>query len=231
MTHPNDRRVITDSLGVGVGVGLYGLTFGALSTATGLSVLQTCILSLLAFTGASQFAFIGVIASGGTPMTAALSSVLLGGRNMFYGITLAKILNVRGVMRPVVAHLIIDESTAMGLAQRDPRQARLAYYWTGITIFVMWNLMTLLGAVAGTSIGDPEAFGLDAAVGAAFLGLLWPKLIDRSSRILALVGAAAAVLLIPLTAPGVPIILGGAAAVALGLVWFREQPVAGVDDE
>lgn len=215
----SDRKIIADSLGVGVGVGLYGVTFGALATATGLSIWQACVLSLLAFTGASQFAFIGVLASGGSPMTAAGTAVLLGGRNIFYGITLARVLSVRGWRRGAVAHLIIDESTAMGLGRTEPREARLAFYWTGIAIFILWNLMTLIGAIAGNAIGDPEAFGLDAAVGAAFLGLLWPRLASRVARVWALTAVIVALALVPLTAPGLPIVLGGAAAVVLGLCW------------
>lgn len=218
------RRIIADSLGVGIGVGTYGITFGALATSSGLSVLQTCVLSLLAFTGASQFAFIGVVASGGTPLTAALTATLLGARNMFYSISLANILRVTGWRKAAVAHIVIDESTAMALAQDEPRDSRTAFAWTGISIFIMWNLMTFIGAVAGNAIGDPKTFGLDAAVAAAFLGLAWPRLSDNLSRIVALAAVIAAVVLIPLTVPGVPIILGGGAAVALGLVLNRLYP-------
>lgn len=218
------RRIIADSLGVGIGVGTYGITFGALATTSGLSVLQTCALSLLAFTGASQFAFIGVVASGGAPMTAAFTAVMLGARNMFYSISLAHILRPRGWRKAAVAHVVIDESTAMALAHEEPRHARTAFAWTGLSIFVMWNLMTFVGAIAGNAIGDPKTFGLDAAVAAAFLGLIWPRLIDRLSQIVALFAVIVAVLLVPVTVPGAPIILGGAAAVALGLVLNRAYP-------
>lgn len=221
------RRIIADSLGVGIGVGTYGITFGAVATGSGLSVVQTCVLSLLAFTGASQFAFIGVVASGGAPLTAAFTATLLGARNMFYSISLANILQARGWRKPLVAHFVIDESTAMALAQNEPTNARTAFTWTGASIFIMWNLMTLIGALAGNAIGDPKTFGLDAAVGAAFLGLVWPRLDTRLSRVIALAGVLAAAVLIPLTAPGVPIILGGSAAVALGLLLNRRYGTDG----
>lgn len=219
MSRLSERQVVIDSLGVGIGVGLYGITFGALATTSGLTVLQTCVLSLLAFTGASQFAFIGVLASGGTAVTAAGTGILLGVRNTFYSMALAKLLNQRGMRRVATAQLVIDESTAMALARSDEREARLAFWWTGGTIFVIWNLMTLIGAVAGNAIGDPKAWGLDAAVGAAFLGLLWPRLNTRPAIVWALVGALTAVVFIPFTASGFPIIIGGTAAVILGLVW------------
>ena len=214
-----DRAVVRDALGVGIGVGLYGVTFGALGPAAGLSVWQTCALSLLAFTGASQFAFVGVVASGGSPLAGALTSVLLGGRNVFYGISMAPHLPLRGWRRWATAHLVIDESTAMGVTRPTSHQARLGFYWTGITIFLIWNLTTAAGAIAGDAIGDPEAIGLDGAVAAAFLGLLWPRLDSTVTRAVAVTGVVLALLLVPFTAPGVPIILGGLSAVALGLVW------------
>lgn len=218
MSEPTtDRQTIADSLGVGIGVGLYGVSFGALATSSGLSVWQACALSLLGFTGASQFAFIGVVAAGGAPATGALTAVLLGIRNTFYGITLAPVLRVRGWRRLATAQIVIDESTAMAVGHDDHRQARLGFYWTGLTIFLIWNVMTLVGAVAGERIGDPRSIGLDAAVAAAFLGLLWPRLDSTSSRLLALLAAAVALGLVPFTPAGAPIILGGLVAVLVGL--------------
>jgi 4-azaleucine resistance transporter AzlC len=214
-----DRNVIVDSLGVGLATGAYGVSFGAISTASGLDVLQTCVLSLLVFTGASQFAFIGIIASGGNPVTGALTAVLLGSRNLFYGLSLAQKLNLNAPQRLASAHLVIDESTAMAVTRDTTRQSRLGFYWTGISIFILWNLMTFLGALAGEKIGDPQTYGLDAAVGAAFLGLLWPRLTSWHARLVALFGAAVALGFVPLTAAGVPIILGGGAAVVLGMLW------------
>jgi len=214
-----DRSVIVDSLGVGLATGAYGVSFGAISTTSGLDVLQTCALSLLVFTGASQFAFIGIIASGGNPVTGALTAVLLGSRNLFYGLSLAQKLDLNGPQRLGSAHFVIDESTAMAVTRETKRQTRLGFYWTGISIFVLWNLMTYVGAVAGEKIGDPETYGLDAAVGAAFLGLLWPRLTSWHARLVALFGAAVALGLVPMTTAGLPIILGGAAAVVLGMLW------------
>lgn len=220
-TSASDRSIITDSLGVGLATGAYGISFGALGTAAGLSVWQTCVMSLLMFTGASQFAFVGVVASGGSPITGAVTSVLLGGRNLFYGLSLARLLDVRGWRKPVTAQFVIDESTAMAVTRDSPHQARVAFYWTGVSIFVLWNLFTFVGALAGTAIGDPRDFGLDAAVGAAFLALLWPRLDSTLTRIVAVAGAAVALGFVPLTLAGVPIIVGGAVAVLVGLLLQR----------
>lgn len=216
------RPVVVDSLGVGVATGAYGISFGALATASGLDVWQACALSLLVFTGASQFAFVGVVAAGGAPLAGAVTALLLGSRNLFYGVTLAPLLRLRGPRRLLHAQIVIDESTAMALGQarggeQDDEDARLAFRLTGWSIYVLWNLMTLVGALAGTAIGDPRTFGLDAAVGAAFLALLWPRLTEWPQRFVAVLGAAVATGLVPLTAAGVPIIAGGALAVLAGL--------------
>lgn len=219
-----DRSVIIDSLGVGVATGVYGVSFGVISTSSGLSVLQTCVLSLLVFTGASQFAFIGIIASGGNPIAGALTSVLLGSRNLFYGLSLAHKLGLSPTERLASAHLVIDESTAMAVTRENQHQARLGFYWTGLSIFTLWNLFTLIGALAGEKVGDPRTYGLDAAVGAAFLGLLWPRLTSWHARVVALFAAAVALGAVPVTPAGTPIIIGGAAAVLLGMLWRPKEP-------
>lgn len=218
----SDRSVIADSLGVGLATGAYGVSFGALATASGLSVAQACAMSLMMFTGASQFAFIGVIAAGGAPLAGAATAILLGSRNLFYGLSLASHLRVRGAVKAVAAHVVIDESTAMAVSRETSHQSRLGFYWTGWSIFILWNLSTFIGALAGNTIGDPKTYGLDAAVGAAFLGLLWPRLDSMATRLIALIAAAVALGLIPLTAAGLPIILAGAFAVALGLTWPKK---------
>ena len=165
----------------------------------------------------------GVVGAGGSALTGALAAVLLGSRNMFYGIALAPRLRLSRGARTAAAHLVIDESTAMAITRTTPRQTRLGFFWTGLGVFTLWNLATLIGAVAGEALGDPRTYGLDAAVGAAFLGLLWPKLDSRTSRLVALVGAAVATGLISVTPAGAPIIVGGAVAVGLGLLW-RPEP-------
>lgn len=214
----SDRSVVVDSLGVGIATGAYGVSFGALATGAGLDVWQACVMSLAVFTGASQFAFIGVVASGGNPITGAFTAILLGSRNLFYGVSLTPLLRLEPAARLASAHLVIDESTAMAVTRSTTRQARLGFYWTGASVFVLWNAFTFAGALAGTAIGDPRDFGLDAAVGAAFLGLLWPRLDSWETRTIAVLAAAVALGLVPFTAAGVPIIVGGVVAVGAGLL-------------
>jgi predicted branched-subunit amino acid permease len=217
VTPPATRRsVVRDSLGVALATGTYGVSFGAISVTGGFDVWQTCALSLLVFTGASQFAIVGVVASGGSPFAGAASALLLGSRNALYGLRLAPLLGFGGWRRTVHAHAVIDESTAMAVAQPSPELARTGFLTTGWGIFVLWNLATLLGAVGGETLGDPRTYGLDAAVGAAFLGLLWPRLSGRTEQVAALLAAALALGLVPLTTPGVPVLAAGAVAVAFG---------------
>jgi predicted branched-subunit amino acid permease len=170
------------------------------------------------FTGASQFAFVGVLASGGAPLSGALTAVLLGVRNGLYGLQLAGPLGVRGPRRLAAAHLTIDESTAVGVVQPEPPARRLGFWATGLAVFVCWNLMTAAGAVVGDALGDPRRFGLDAMAAAAFLALLWPRLRAAEPVAVAVVAAAVAIVCVPVLPPGLPVIAAAAVAVTVGTV-------------
>jgi predicted branched-subunit amino acid permease len=213
LTSGERTAIIRDSLGVGLATGAYGISFGAVSVAAGLSVAQTCALSLLMFTGASQFALVGVIAAGGVPLSGALTALLLGTRNTLYGLRLASLLSWTGWRRFAAAQILIDESTAMAVNRPSVAAARVGFLTTGLSVFVLWNLATLAGAVAGTLLGDPRTYGLDAAVGGAFLALLWPRLRDARNRIVAVAAAAVALGIVPISPAGVPVL--AAAGVAL----------------
>ncbi len=208
-----------DALGVGVAVGALGLSFGALAVASGLSVAQACALSLLMFTGASQFAFVGLI--GGGVASAVATALLLGARNSLYGLRLAPYLRPRGL----AAHFVIDESAAM--AVRDtPDDTRLGFWSTGVAVFAFWNLATLIGALAGNAISDPNAFGLDAAAPAAFLALLAPRLNDREPQAIAGLAAVAALISVPIVPAGTPVLVAAVVAVAAALL-PRAEPRPG----
>ena len=211
------REVVRDAAAVGVAVGTYGVSYGALGTTSGLSVVQTCALSVLAFTGGSQFALVGVLGAGGSAVTGTATALMLGFRNSLYGLRLAPTLQVRGLRRLLAAHLVIDETTAMTLAQPVERAGRLAFWATGLAVFSLWNVATLVGALGATALGDPKRFGLDAAVGAAFLGLLWPRLKGRAAWVVCLGAAAVALALTPLLSPGLPVLAAGLVAVAVGV--------------
>jgi predicted branched-subunit amino acid permease len=212
------RGVVRQSLSVGIATGAYGISFGALSVTAGLDVWQTMALSLLMFTGGSQFAFIGILGSGGlaaAPAAIATSS-MLGMRNGLYALGIRGLVGARGLRRLAAAQLTIDESTAVAVAQPDVRLARLGFWLTGLSVYAFWNATTLAGALVGTAIGDPRTYGLDAAACAAFTALLWPRLRDRESVAIAAVGAVVAVALLPALPAGVPVVLAAGAALLAG---------------
>jgi predicted branched-subunit amino acid permease len=213
---------------LGVAVGLFGTSFGVLATTAGLSVAQTCVMSLLVFTGASQFAVVGILATGGSLASAFGSALLLAARNAAYGVAMAPTLvrrrrgsgaragrrdRGRLARRLVAAQLVIDETTAMATAQSTPAAREQAFWITGIAVFLCWNISTAIGAVAGDAIGDPEAFGLDAAFPAGFVALSVPHLASRAGRVAAATGVAIALLLVPFTPAGVPIVAAAAGVV------------------
>lgn len=216
-----DRAAIRQGLSVGLATGAYGVSFGALSVASGLDVWQTCLLSLLMFTGGSQFAFIGVIAGGGAGPAAAATALLLGVRNTLYSLQLAPMLRVRRRLRPAAAHVTIDESVAVALAQPDVRSRKVGFWAAGLGVFVFWNIATLVGALLGDVLGDPTRWGLDGAAAAAFVALLWPRLKDSDARAIGVVAAVVAVTLVPFAPAGVPILAAGAAAAVVALWQLR----------
>lgn len=207
---PDDTRagVLIEAVTIGLTTGAYAISFGALSITSGLTLWQTVALSVLMFTGASQFALVSVLAGGGAVGPAVASAALLGVRNMFYGARVGQILRPSPAMALPTAQLTIDESTAMALAHYDrpvPRPA-LAFWSTGISVFVLWNLGTLAGALGAGAIGDPSRWGLDAAVPAAFLALLWPQITSHRLLAVAIISALIGVALTPVLAPGLPVL-------------------------
>ncbi|MFI6388325.1 AzlC family ABC transporter permease [Nonomuraea sp. NPDC050547] len=207
---------IRDGLGVGLAVGLSGVAFGAAAVTAGLDVAQACVLSLLTFTGASQFALTGAVGAGGDLVSATAGALLLGTRNTLYGLRLADLLQVRGGRRAVTAHGVIDESTAVALAQPNPAAARAGFTTTFVTLYVMWNLTTLAGALGTSFLGDPGMLGLDVVGPATFLAILWPRLRERSElRTLALTGALIALAATPFLPPGVPVLVAAAAVLVV----------------
>lgn len=214
---------------LGAAVGIFGMSFGVLATTGGLSVAQACVMSVLVFTGASQFAVIGVLGSGGSLGSALGSALLLAARNAAYGVAMAPTMAGRSFGRRLLAaQLVIDESTAMATAQPGRRAREQAFWTTGLAVFVCWNVGTVVGAVAGDAVGDPEAWGLDAAFPAGFVALAVPHLRTRRGRVAAAFGAAIALALIPLAPAGVPIV-----AAALGVVpavlFAGQPPVEGAE--
>lgn len=227
------REVVRQAWSVGVASGTYGVSFGALAVAAGLDIWQAQVMSLVLFTGGSQFAFVGIIGAGGVaaaPAAIATSS-MLGIRNGLYGLQTSRLLGVTGIRRLVAAQVTIDESTAVGIAQPEPPAQRLGFWQTGLAVFVLWNLSTLGGSLLGNAFGDPRRLGLDAAAAAAFVALLWPRLRSRDATATAVLAASIALVCAPALPAGVPVILASAAALVVGLrhPGRHEAPLEGGD--
>jgi predicted branched-subunit amino acid permease len=218
MMAPLPRNTVRDALSVSLTVGAYGVAFGAASVAAGFSVLQSCLFSLFTFTGASQFAAIGVVASGGPALSAIATASMLGTRNALYGIQMAPILRVRGLRKILSAHVTIDESTGVSLSQapRGLEAMRVGFWVTGLGVFLFWNLFTLLGALGAKALGNPASWGLDAAVPAVFLGLVWPRLENNFLRLVSVISMAFAIVITPLLPSGLPIIATASVAIVMG---------------
>jgi predicted branched-subunit amino acid permease len=212
------RAILRNALGIAIASGAYAVSFGALSTVAGLSLLQTCALSALMFTGASQFALVGVVGAGGSVWAGVATAALLGSRNALYGLRLSSLLDLRGWRRPAAAHFVIDEMTAMAIAQDAPTLGRYAFWATGLLLFVFWNTGTVIGALATHAIPDPKAFGLDAAPPAAFLALLAPRLRAREPIAIALAAGVVALALLPFVPAGVPLLAVAVLVAFYGIV-------------
>lgn len=215
--NPKINPIDKTALSVAFTVGLYGAAFGAAGVTAGFSILQTCLLSLLLFSGASQFAVVGIMGAGGAAISAIATATLLGFRNALYGLQMAPILKVSGIKRVLAAQITIDESTAVATLQENDADRRRGFYITGVGVYIFWNLFTFLGALGASAIGDPSVWGLDAAVPAAFCGLIWPRLKNKTHFIVSAVAIAWALALTPISPAGIPIITTVILAVIFGL--------------
>lgn len=213
---PKNDAVARTSLSVAFTVGLYGAAFGAAGVTAGFTILQTCLLSILLFSGASQFAVVGIMGAGGSAISAIATATLLGFRNALYGLQMAPILKVTGLKRILSAQITIDESTAVSTLQENDIDRKRGFYLTGIGVYVFWNLFTYLGALGASAIGDPAVWGLDAAVPAAFCGLVWPRLKDKKQFLISALAIVLALSLTPITAAGIPIITTVLLAIIFG---------------
>ncbi len=207
-------------LSVSIATGLYGISFGALSVAAGFDVWQSLALSTLMFAGGQQFAFIGIIGAGGAPLSATIAASLLGLRNALYAMQLAILIAPGRAERLALAQITIDESTAVAVSQPTQAQQRHGLLLTGVATWVLWSGFTVVGALAGQAIGDPSAWGLDGAVVAAFLGLLWPRLSAREPFAIAVLAAVTTLVAVPWLPVGIPILV---AAIIAALVTLRLQ--------
>ncbi len=210
------RRLRRQAASITLAVAPFGVVFGATAATAGLVLLEAIGYSVFVFAGSAQFASVEILGDGGSVASATIAGLLLNVRSLAFGVIMAPALTGAFWQRALMSQLMIDEATAVGVSAIEPRHRRYGYLVGGLGVFVVWNLTTVLGFVVFSNAGDLITdLGLDVAGPAAFLALLWPRLADRRQLATALAGAAIAVVLVPVTPPGVPILasmLGVAAA-------------------
>ncbi|WP_329048168.1 AzlC family ABC transporter permease [Amycolatopsis sp. NBC_01488] len=202
---------------------LVGVSYGAIAVSSGFPLWLPMLMSLLVFAGASQFMFVGIVAAGGNPFAAVLAGLLANARHLPFGFAVGDVLGKRWAARLAGSHLMIDESVAFALAQREAHRRRAAYWACGIGLFACWNLGVVAGAFAGAVIKDTDVFGLDAAFPAVLLALVLPSLRDRSARLPVLAGVVVALAATPFLPAGLPVLLA-LAGVVVGVAAKEPEP-------
>jgi 4-azaleucine resistance transporter AzlC len=202
---------------------LVGVSYGAIAVSSGFPFWLPMLMSLLVFAGASQFMFVGIVAAGGNPFAAVLAGLLANARHLPFGFAIGDTLGKRWPARLAGSHLMIDESVAFALAQREAHRRRAAYWACGIGLFACWNLGVVGGAFAGSVIKDTDVFGLDAAFPAVLLALVLPSLRDRAARLPVLVGVVVALAATPFLPAGLPVLLA-LAGVVVGVAAKEPEP-------
>ncbi|MBB4908906.1 AzlC family ABC transporter permease [Actinophytocola algeriensis] len=216
-----------DTLAMAGAIAVVGVSFGAIAVASGMDWWIPSALSVLVFAGGSQFMVVGVVAAGGGLVAAVAGALLLNARHLPFGLALGDIMGRRPLARIVGSHLLIDESVAFAMAQKnDSARARAVFWFLGTTAFVVWNLGTIVGAAAGQVIGDTDAYGLDAAFPAALLALVLPALKNARTRNVALLGAVVSLATTPFLPAGVPVLLSLAGLVVLVPAPKKNEEVA-----
>lgn len=211
-----DRPLLRDVGAIAIGSAVTGASFGAIAVTSGLAWWVPVLMSLVVFAGGAQFMAVGVVAAGGGPVAAVIAGLVLNARHLPFGLAVGDVLGRGWLARLVGSHLMVDESVAFALAQRDPARARTAYWTCGAALFLAWNLGVGVGVLAGQAVGDPHTFGLDAAFPAALLALVLPALRDRATVRAALVGAAVALAATPILPAGLPVLLALVGLLAAG---------------
>lgn len=193
----------------------FAISFGVLARASGMEALPAFVMSATTFAGSAQFAAASILGAGGGVVAATVAATLLNGRYAPIGILVAPVFHGSVWRRLLEAQLIVDESWAVS-RRADGRFDRRVLVGAGLVLYAAWIGGTALGVVGGEALGDPDRLGLDAAFPALFLALLVPQVRTRRALAAALAGAAIALVLIPVSAAGVPIIVASAACL-LGL--------------
>lgn len=186
---------------------IVAVSFGAIAVGEGLPLWLPMLLSVVVFAGAAQFMFVGLVASGGNPISAVIAGLLVNARHVPFGFAVGDVLGTRWLPRVLGSHLMVDETVAFTLAQPDARRRRATYWVCGVALFACWNVGVVIGAFGGAAISDTDALGLDAAFPAVLLALVLPALGDTATRRAVLAGVVVALATAAFLPAGLPVLL------------------------
>jgi 4-azaleucine resistance transporter AzlC len=206
------------AVAVAATVWFFGASFGLVARASGMGVLAPLVMSATTFAGSAQFAAASILGGSGAALAAIAAAVLLNARYAPISISVAPLFHGPRLRRLAEAQLIVDESWA--LAGRRGAFDRRVLLGAGLMLYAAWVSGTAVGVVAGNALGDPKDLGLDGAFPALFLALLVPQLQTRRAVVAAVAAGAIALVLIPFTPPGTPIVAASAAC----LLGLRRRP-------
>ncbi|MBS0925271.1 AzlC family ABC transporter permease [Providencia sp. JGM181] len=185
---------------------IVGISYGALAHSQGFDWWVPLMLSIFVLAGASEFLFIGVVFSGGSPLSAALAGLLVNSRHIPFSFAVSE-LTGKGAKSLLGYHIMNDESVVFGLAQESEREKTAAFWLCGLGILICWPVGVVIGEILGSFIQDTHALGMDAMFPAIILALSLPALKDKRLRLAAIVGAVIAVVATPVLPAGIPVLL------------------------
>ena len=222
--HPSFRDGFRLGLPLAAASLALSISFGVIAEPV-IGGLAAVVMSIVVFAGSAQFAVIAVLAAGGGPIAAVVAGILLNTRFLPMGIAMAPSLDVSPVKRAMIGQAVIDFSWAAASRGEGHFDYR---FMLGATApnYPCWVIGTIIGVLGGGLIGDPDRLGLDALFPAFFLALLLEgeAITTRRGVIAALSGGLIALVLIPFTPPGLPVIASCLAAL-VGLRAGRSRPV------
>ena len=184
-----------------------------MAESAGFSAGAAIAMSAIVFAGSAQFTAVAILLQGGTVAAAVLAAALVNSRFLPMGVALGPSLPGGPIRRAIQGQTVVDASWAIA-GRGDGTFDRWVLFGSSAVQYVGWVGGTIVGAVAGNVLGDPDAIGLDAVYPAFFLALLIEELHDRRSRLVAVTGGLIALVLIPVAPAGVPVLAASLAALA-----------------
>lgn len=196
----------------------FGIIYGSLAGASGLTPWQTIGMSLLVFAGSAQFIAISLLGGGATLLVLWLTTFVVNLRHALYSASLQPFVrHLPKRWRMPLAFLLTDEAFAVVqhryAATDDSPYKHWYFLGAGLAMYGNWLACTLVGLLFGQAVPNIAAWGLDFAMLATFIGIVVPMLCNRPQVAAALVAAGTA-----LACHGLPYKLGLMAAAGAGIV-------------